>query len=175
MAGVDELTVTEQLNVPVADTVAPQVETVAPELTEAVIVAPGVKPVPEIVTPTPLGPCAGARLMPGRVTLNDAVAASKLPSEPMAVIVYVAGVDEVTVTVQLNVPEPETVALQAPIDAPLPMEAVIVTPGVNPVPEIVTAAPLGPWPGASVIPGRVTLNEAVAASKLPSDPVAVTV
>lgn len=72
---------------PAADTVAPQVEIVAPVLIDAVIVAPGVKPVPEIVTPTPLGPWSGARVMPGSVTLNAAVAASKLPSEPMAVIV----------------------------------------------------------------------------------------
>ena len=78
-------------------------------------------------------------------------------------------------TVQLNVPEADTVAPQAPIEAPVPMEAVTVAPGVKPVPEIVTEAPLGPWPGASEIAGSVTLKDAVAASKLPSEPVAVTV
>jgi hypothetical protein len=81
----------------------------------------------------------------------------------------------VIVAVQLNVPVADTVPLQPEMRAPALMVAEIDAPGVKPVPERVTPAPLGPWVGEIVTAGRVTLNEAVAASKLPSEPVAVTV
>jgi hypothetical protein len=81
----------------------------------------------------------------------------------------------VTVTVQLNVPVPDTVAPHAPIVAPAPIVVVTVLPGVNPVPDTTTDTPLGPCVGTSVTAGMVTVNVAVALSKLPSDPVAVTV
>ena len=45
----------------------------------------------------------------------------------------------------------------------------------NPVPETVTVAPTGPWPGVTVIAGVVTVNDDDALSEPPSDPVAVTV
>ena len=45
----------------------------------------------------------------------------------------------------------------------------------NPVPDTVTVAPTGPWLGDTVMAGVVIVNDAVALSKLPSDPVAVTV
>ena len=48
--------VTVQLNVPPVATTAPQLVMVAPELIVVVIVLPGVKPLPETVTDTPLGP-----------------------------------------------------------------------------------------------------------------------
>lgn len=79
------------------------------------------------------------------------------------------------VAVQLKLPVPETVAEQPVSVAPALAEAVIVAPGVKPDPVIVTEAPLGPWVGESEITGDVMVNGAVAASKLPSDPVAVTV
>ena len=47
-------------------------------------------------------------------------------------------------TTQPNVPVPETVSEQLPIDAPAEIEAETVAPGVNPLPEIVTETPLGP-------------------------------
>lgn len=47
---------TVQLNVPDAETVAPQLEIEAPDVIDVEIVLPGVKPVPETVTETPLGP-----------------------------------------------------------------------------------------------------------------------
>ena len=72
---------------PVAETVAPHVPIVAPDPTLVVIVFPGVNPVPETEIDTPLGPCDGESEMAGVVTLNEAVAASKLPSEPVAVTV----------------------------------------------------------------------------------------
>ena len=81
---------------------------------------------------------------------------------------------DVIVTVQLNVPVPETVAPQLVIVAPELIEVVTATPGVNPVPETVTVTPPGPWVGVSVIAGVVIVNDAVAVSKLPSDPAAVT-
>ena len=80
----------------------------------------------------------------------------------------------VIVTVQLNVPVPETVAPQLVIVAPELIEVVTATPGVNPAPETVTVTPPGPWVGVSVIAGVVIVNDAVAVSKLPSDPAAVT-
>ena len=80
-----EVIVTIQLNVPVPETVAPQLVIVAPELIVVVTVLPGVNPVPETVTDTPLGPCVGERVIPGVVTVNGAVALSKLPSDPVAV------------------------------------------------------------------------------------------
>lgn len=76
-----------QLKVPVAETVAVQPEIVAPALMEALIEAPGVNPVPDRVTVAPLGPCVGATETAGAVTRKDEVAASKLPSEPVAVTV----------------------------------------------------------------------------------------
>ena len=76
----------------------------------------------------------------------------------------------------LNVPVPFTVhALGAPIVPPALIVNVIVTPGVNPLPDAVTAVPLDPLGGTSVIAGIVTVNDAVAVSAPPSDPVAVTV
>ena len=82
---------------------------------------------------------------------------------------------DVTTTEQLNVPVAVTVAPQDVIEAPDPMLEVIVAAGVNPVPEIVVETPLGPRAGVSEIAGCVTVNVAVALSKLPSEPVAVTV
>lgn len=84
------------------------------------------------------------------------------------------GVPEI-VTVHVNVPDPDTVTPQLEIVAPELIVVVIVTLGVKPVPETTTETPLGPWVGLRVIPAALTVNVAVAASKLPSDPVAVTV
>jgi len=46
---------------------------------------------------------------------------------------------------------------------------------LNPDPATMYVAPTGPCVGLTVIAGIVTGNDAVALSKLPSDPVAVTV
>jgi len=171
-----DVIVTVQPNVPVPETVAPQVVIEAPELIVVVMVTPGVNPVPKTVTVTPLGPWVGVSVIAGVVIVNDAIALSKLPSDPVAVTVYaVADAVPTIVTVQLNVPVPETVAPQLVIVAPELIVVVMVTPGVNPVPETVTATPLGPWVGVNVIDWLLIVNGAVALSKLPSDPVAVTV
>lgn len=61
--------VTEQLNEPEDVTVAPQPVTAAPALTEVAIFSPGVKPVPEAVRETPLGPCVGESESDGVVTV----------------------------------------------------------------------------------------------------------
>jgi hypothetical protein len=112
----------------------------------------------------------------GVVIVKPEVALSKLPSEPVAVTVYgVPDAVPVIVTEQLNVPVAETVAPQLVTVAPVAIEVVMVAPGVNPVPLTVDEAPLGPWAGASEIEGVVIVNDAVALSKLPSEPVAVTV
>ena len=121
----------------------------------------------------------------GVATVNVAVALSKLPSDPVAVTLYAAALLDVIVTVQLKLPAelPDVVTVHVPLGvtaAPeLIVNAIVTAPpvsvaGVNPVPATVTDVPLGPWFGVSVIVGVVTVNEAVALSKLPSDPVAVT-
>jgi hypothetical protein len=57
------------------------------ELIVKVTDTPGVKPLPEAVAVTPDGPCVGSSVRVGVVMRNAAVAASKLPSDPVAVSV----------------------------------------------------------------------------------------
>ena len=79
-----------------------------------------------------------------------------------------------TANVQLNVP----VAVHALADPIVPPEVIVnvmVELAVNPLPDAVTTTPPGPCVGTSVTDGSVIVNVAVALSKLPSDPVAVTV
>lgn len=77
-------------------------------------------------------------------------------------------------TEQLNAPVPITVAPQLPMVAPAAIVVLTMTPGEKPVPDMVTEVPVGPWLGRRLIDGVVTVKTAVARSKLPSDPVAVT-
>ena len=171
-----DVIVTVQLNVPVPDVVTPQLVIVAPELIVVVIVTPGVNPLPDTVTDTPLGPCVGESVIDWLLIVNGAVALSKLPSDPVAVTVYgVADTAPVIVAAQLNVPVPDTVAPQLVIVAPELIVIVTVIPGVNPLPDTVTDTPLGPCVGESVIAGVVTVNVVLAWSLPASDPVAVTV
>ena len=79
--------VTVQLNVPIADTVAPQVVIVAPALIDVTTVLPGVNPVPDTITTTPLGPWPGESVIVGVVTVNVASAWSFPVSDPVAVTV----------------------------------------------------------------------------------------
>ena len=133
-------------------------------------------PLPVTVYVAPTVAWLGDTVIVGVVIVNNAVALSAPPSDPVAVNVY-AVADEVPaiVTVQLNVPVPETVATQlVAIVAPEPIDVVTVILGVNPLPEIVTVAPLGPCIGVSVTAGVVIVKGAVALSKVPSEPVAVT-
>ena len=152
--------VTVQLNVPVAVTVAPHAVIAAPAPMVPVIVLPGVNPVPEMRTDTPLGPSVGVSVAAGVVMVNVAVALSEPPSDPVAVTVYgVAEAVPVIVTVQLNVPSPVTVAPHAPMVAPAPIVVVTVFSEVNPVPDTPTDTPLGPWVGTSVMVGvRAGIN-----------------
>ena len=130
-----------------------------------------------------------ARLLSVNVTdgvaiVNVAVALSKLPSDPVAVTVKAAAVLDVIVTVQLKSPTkpPNPVTVHVPLGVTIAPELIVnvivtaplVSVGVNPVPATVTDVPLSPWLGVSVIVGVVIVNKAVALSKLPSDPVAVT-
>jgi hypothetical protein len=149
----------------------------SPRLIAVVIVTPGVKPDPVTVTEAPLGPRVGLRVIPGRVIVKLACSLSKLPSEPVAVTLYgVPDTGPVIVTPQLNEPSKRTVAPHEVIEVPDPSIVVVITaPGVNPAPVRVEEAPLGPWVGARVIVGVVMVNVAVALSRPPSEPVAVTV
>lgn len=167
--------VTEQLNSPTLLTVPPQLVTVAPEVISVVMVTPAVNPVPVTMTDTPLGPWSGESAIDWLLIVNPAVALSKAPSEPVTVSVY--GTDETEpaiVTEQVNVPVANTVAAQLVTEAPEAMLVAMVAPGVNPLPEMLTASPLGPAPGASVMAGVVRVKDAVAWSNAPSEPVAVT-
>ena len=128
----------------------------------------------------PLARPLSVNVTDGVVTVNEAVALSKLPSDPVAVTVYAAGVLDVIATVQLNVPV-LLVSPQLVVDSVPPLEIdsvteIVVPPavGVNPVPLTVTVVPLGPWLGVSVIAGTVPVNVAVAVSPVVA-PVAVTV
>ena len=76
-----------QLNVPVTVTVAPQGPIAAPAPIALATVLPGVNPVPEIPTDTPLGPRDRVSVILGVVTVNEAVVLSEPPSDPVAVIV----------------------------------------------------------------------------------------
>ena len=184
--------VTTQLNVPAPDPLAATVHvpigvTLAPAPIVKEIVADGVKLAPAIVTWTPLGPCPGVSEMAGGlsvVIVNGAWAESELPSEPVAVSVYVPVLPVVSaiVTTQLNVPalDPLDTTVHVPLDvtlAPALIENAIVADGVKPEPTTVTWVPLGPWLGVRRIArvGVVRVNCACAESKPPSDPVAVTV
>ena len=81
---------------------------------------------------------------------------------------------------QVNVSAFGLPTMHGPLDvtlAPVLIVKEMVTEGVNPDPAMVTWVPLGPWFGVRAIVGvgAVTPNEAWAESKLPSEPVAVTV
>ena len=145
----------------------------------------GVKPDPLTETWTPLGPWFGVRVIDGVVIVNGAWAESKPPSEPVANVVKPAE-GPVNVTAQLNEPTPDPlpVTVQVPpgvtLAPPLIENEMVIGPpvlvvGVKPVPLTVAWVPVGPWLGVSVMAGVVILKGAWAESKLPSDPVAVTV
>ena len=78
-------------------------------------------------------------------------------------------------TVQLNPPVALVVAPQVPIVAEPLIVVVTVTPGVNPAPETVGDAPLGPSVGLMERLVAVIVKVAAAWSLPPSAPVAVTV
>jgi hypothetical protein len=89
---------------------------------DAVTVTLGVNPVPVTVTDTPLGPWTGLKLMIGVVIVNEAVAKSDPPSDPVALTMYaVSDAVPVIVTWQLKLPVAETVCPQVPMLAPVPM------------------------------------------------------
>jgi hypothetical protein len=102
---------------------------IVPLNVSVLMVVLGVNPVPLTVTMIPVGPCVGVSVITGVVMVNDVVALSLPPSDPAAVTVYDVpdAVPEI-VTVQLNVPVPDTVAPQVPIVAPAPIVVVIVAP-----------------------------------------------
>lgn len=74
---------------------------------------------------------------------------------------------------QLKLPDPLVAPPQLEIVAPEPIVVVTSAPGVNPVPVTVVDAPLGPSAGRRAIAGVVMVNGALALSKLPSEPEAV--
>lgn len=117
-------------------------------------------------SPTLSGPPVGSLVAPAvidyGVIVNEVVAASKGPSDPVAVTMYEAPAP-LTVNVQsLKVPVvPEAHELADPIVPPPEIVNVIVTSAVNPLPDAVTVTPLSPCVGVRVTAGVVTVNVAV--------------
>ncbi len=150
----------QPLNVPVPVPVhALAAPIVPPAEIVKTIVAPGVNPLPEAVTVTPVNPCVGTSVTVGIVTVNVPVA----DCPPASVTVTVVPVVPLgTFNVQLNAPvapvvnEP-TVQLELATATPSKFSPTkLVT--EKPVPDTVTATPAGPWAELRVIPSVVTVN-----------------
>jgi len=163
-----------QLNEPVGPVVRDpleQLEIVTPSKTRPTVLDTE-KPVPETVTVDPTWPFIGLTVIFGLVTVNFPVACCPPTSVAFTVVPEVPlGTEKV----QLKAPVPLVV------NDPL-VQAEIVTPSntsltalvtENPVPATVTVAPIGPWPGVTVIAGVVTVNEPVATALLTSFAVTV--
>jgi hypothetical protein len=149
-------------NVPSDATVAEQAETDAPDPMVVAIVAPGVKPLPLTTTETPLGPCPTESAIVGLVTVNVPEAVSAPTS---VATTDVPLVPPGTAKVQLNAPEASVVSEpeeHAEIVTPSKTRDASAAETEKPVPDTVTEAPFGPWPGDTVIEGDVTVNEAAA-------------
>ncbi len=154
-----------QLNEPVSSTVREplvQLVIVIESNTSEVRGVDTENPVPDTVTVVPTEPWPGVTVMVGVVTVNVPVVVCPPTSVAVTVVIEVPlG----TANVQLNAPVPFVVR------EPL-VQAVIVTESntnndsvvetENPVPDTVTAAPTGPWPGDTVIAGVVTVTVPVA-------------
>ncbi|MCL4307792.1 MAG: hypothetical protein M1126_00250 [Candidatus Thermoplasmatota archaeon] len=145
-------------------------------------VSDGAKLDPVTVTVTPLGPDEGLSIMLATVPVNVAVAVS-LAILPFAITEFAAPLllkekplAELAVKVQDPPPEPEgeTVIVQRVVEVG-PVITIVVSVDANPATVAVTITPLGPDDGESVRLVTVAVNRAVALSKLPSDPFAVTV
>ncbi len=126
------------------------------------------KPIPSTRTVAPTGPPPGSTARSGTVTTKLAHALS--PPTSVARTVQ----DDVragTVTVQLTVPDAPVVSepeRQLEIRTPSNTSDSSGADTENPVPDTVTVAPTGPWPGATESVGVVTVNEAVALAPLAS-------
>jgi hypothetical protein len=165
-----------QLNAPVPPAVREplvQLEIVSESNTTDPTAVETENPVPETVTVAPTGPWVGLTTMSGMVTMKAPV-----PIWP-PVSVAVTAVPEVPLGT-LNVQEklPPTPAVSEPL---VQLEIVLAS-NINelstvdtekPVPATVTVAPMGPWPGVTVIAGIVTVNTPV--GLWPPTSVAVTV
>jgi hypothetical protein len=145
-------------------------------------VSDGAKLDPVTVTVTPLGPDEGLSIRLATVPVNVAVAVS-LAILPFAITEFAAPLllkekplAELAVKVQDPPPEPEgeTVIVQRVVEVG-PVITIVVSVDANPATVAVTITPLGPDDGESVRLVTVAVNRAVALSKLPSDPFAVTV
>ena len=168
------LTVNVQpLNVPVPVTVHELADPIVPPaVIMTAIVTPGVNPLPDAVTVTPLSPCVGMSVNTRGVTENAPIAA--WPPTSVAVTV-VPDVPLGTANVQLKAPAPPAVR------EPLVQLAIVAPSKTSPTtrvtekpdPETVTDAPTGPWAGFTEIAGVVTVNAPVAT--WPPTSVAVTV
>lgn len=127
------------------------------------IVAPEVKPVPEIVTVVLLLPVVGERVI---VATTENVAVSDAPEESVALTTFEPYEEFGTVNVADQVPVDEILALLLPILTAVPLKVTPVLwsirpPPVYPVPETVTEVPTPPL-DVETVRLAVTVNVAVA-------------
>jgi hypothetical protein len=120
---------------------------------------PGVNPVPEAVTRTPLGPRTGDGVIAGVVTVNAGELVFEFAEPSVADGVSVLGEPEGTVKLHTKPPYRPVVPPLACVQSPVPLDVVsekvtdpahvmvIGLPAANPVPVAVTVAPIGPWVG----------------------------
>jgi len=117
-----------------------------------------------------MGPPAGVTVISGVVTVNGLVAATPPTSVAKTVV---PDVPLGTGNVQLNDPGGVPTVVNEPlvqlvIGFASKARDVGVVDTEKPVPATVTVAPMGPWPGVTVIVGVVTVNIAVAMYEPPS-------
>ncbi|MGD0588658.1 MAG: hypothetical protein ABSA63_07720 [Thermoplasmata archaeon] len=116
------------------------------------------KPVPETVIVAPKGPWVGFTVIAGDVTVKAPVATWPLTSVAVTVV---PEVPLGTLNVQLNAPVAPVVKeplVQLVIETESNTSDTRAVDTENPVPEIVTVAPTGPWVGFTVIADAVTVN-----------------
>lgn len=168
-------TLNAQLNAPVPLVVREplvQLEIVFVSNTSDVSAIDTEKPVPDTVTTAPIGPDVGLTVIAGVVTANVPLAVE--PPVPVAFTV-VPEVPLGTLNVQLNAPVAPVVKeplVQLEIVFESKASDVSAVDAGKLVPETVTVAPTGPWPGVTVIAGVVAASVVVLALVLcgPSPP-----
>ena len=143
-----------------------------------------VNPLPVTVYVAPTGPWVGESAMVGTVTVNVWAVVDVLVATSFATTPYAPADSLGTLNVHVNAPL-ALVVIVVPLNDPTvhpvgpwrtPLNVTVTDDDtVNPLPVTVYVAPTGPWFGDTVMAGVVIVNGAVALSKLPSDPVAVTV
>jgi hypothetical protein len=137
-------------------------------------------PCPLIVTPVPLGPKVGLRVMIGTLVVTVKAAVAKSPVEPVTVTTYNPGaaVAETVKPLRVNCP-PVRVhvnpALTIFVGVLITDVHVAESPALKPLPVIVTPVATGPAFGERLRDGTLVTTMNVAVARSPVPPVTVTV